>query len=399
MNIKNSKTENEELFKPSWVELKNYALFAEIPDSDLKDLASEMILKNYDKGEIIFEEEDKAEYFFVILSGSVLILRKNVQIAQLESGDYLGEMSLLQDQIRSATVKAESDTVVLEFKVDGFKKYITKNPKSLLVISKNFNERLKRHNDLVVSQYLDIQNKFEELKKNQEQMLQMEKMASIGILSAGIAHEVKNPLSITIGMMTLLKEKMIELNINDKEIFDYFEIHDKASKNIENIVNAIRAYAREGSDKFELFDLQKVVEETICLIHYVYLKEGITLKTVYSVQKSLVKGNRDKFQQALMNLLSNAKDAMENVENPVIKIETSNEGKNIVTSVSDNGHGIKKEDEVKIFKKFHTTKPVGKGTGLGLELSKSFITEMNGDITFNSKLGIGTTFSIKLPLN
>ncbi len=125
--------------------------------------------------------------------------------------------------------------------------------------------------------------------------------------------------------------------------------------------------------------------------------DGVTVSLNLDAEKFFVTGNIGKFQQVIMNMLNNAKDATENVENREIKIETKNKDNKIIIAISDNGHGIDDAIKNEIFEKYFTTKPIGKGTGMGLGISISIIKAMEGEIDVQSEVGKGATFSIILP--
>jgi signal transduction histidine kinase len=130
-----------------------------------------------------------------------------------------------------------------------------------------------------------------------------------------------------------------------------------------------------------------------------YSKNGIEISINLKSNKSIIRGNVGKFQQVVMNLLSNSKDALENVPNAKITIETQNQDNYFILNFSDNGKGIDENILDKIFVPFFTTKSLGKGTGLGLSYAYGIVTSAGGDITAESSKGTGTRFTITLPTN
>lgn len=228
--------------------------------------------------------------------------------------------------------------------------------------------------------------------KVQRQMYMASKLASIGELAAGVAHEVNNPLAIIQGNAELMSSR-VEMEADLREPLQ--SIHGAAGR-IRDIVNGLRVYARKDLDHLEQLSVHKVIEDTVRVVGAIYEKEGIRIVHNFRAKQSTVKANGGKLQQVIMNLLSNGRDAMPN--GGTILIETAELGSEIAISVGDTGTGISAEDTEKIFEAFYTTKGPGRGTGLGLSIAQSIIMGFGGKITVNSQLGVGTTFSITLPL-
>ncbi|MFW5871896.1 MAG: transporter substrate-binding domain-containing protein [bacterium] len=232
-----------------------------------------------------------------------------------------------------------------------------------------------------------------EMKKLQRQILHNSKLASIGLLSAGVGHEINNPLQIISGNVELMKMKLDP----NCDVYTYLCAVQDATMRIKNIVDGLRSFARIDSEQVEVIDVHEVIDQSLQLVETIYAKKNLEIKTNYKSKKSCVEGNKGKLQQIIMNLLSNSSDAMEN-QRGVIKIETSNDENHLQIEFRDNGKGIKEEYLDKIFDSFFTTKEVGKGTGLGLGITHSIVESMNGKIKVDSELGKGTCFTISFPL-
>lgn len=243
-----------------------------------------------------------------------------------------------------------------------------------------------------VSERIKAEKEKEEMQK---QIVHSAKLASIGQLAAGVAHEINNPLTIIDGYVRKLATAS---KTDDPNIAKSIEKIESSIERIRVIVTGLRTYARVDVDTVEVIDIHKIIDNSVDLIGNIFKKsDNVIIEPVYQAAHFRVKGNVGKFQQVIMNMLSNARDAMEG-RGGTIKLETQNSDRSLVLKISDTGSGIKKEVLTQIFAPFFTTKPVGKGTGLGLGICHSIITAMGGKIDVDSEIGVGTTFTITVPL-
>ena len=234
-----------------------------------------------------------------------------------------------------------------------------------------------------------------ELRKQQEFAIHQDRLASIGELAAGIGHEVNNPLSIVIGFAEQL-EKLNNERFSDPDIAAGINNILSASDRISNIVSGLRTFTHFDQD-IELFSLTQVAHDTTQLIRGIYQHEGVQLTLLDGLSDDhVVRGNRGRIQQVLLNLLANAKDATEGLPDRHITISLQIRQKFVELIVSDNGRGIDVQSQSKIYDTFFTTKPTGKGTGIGLSISDSIVLEHGGTLTFVTSEQ-GTAFSMLLP--
>ena len=231
--------------------------------------------------------------------------------------------------------------------------------------------------------------------KQQEFAIHQDRLASIGELAAGVGHEVNNPLSIVIGFA----EQLARLNnerFSDPDIAASIVSILAASERIGNIVSGLRTFTHFHED-IEVFSLTQAYHDTIQLIDQIYQHEGVQLSLLdHTDGVSLVRGNRGRIQQVLLNLLSNAKDATEDQPRRHITVSLQNHGNTTKFSVADNGSGMDAQTQSKVFNAFFTTKPAGKGTGIGLSISKSIVHEHSGTLTFTTG-NKGSVFTLCLP--
>jgi len=237
-----------------------------------------------------------------------------------------------------------------------------------------------------------------QLKLAQAQAFQSTKLASIGELAAGVGHEINNPLTIIKGQLRKFQKYADENNILDEKYHKALLRLDKSIERISKIVNGLSTFVRMDNESMKRIDTHEHIEDTLQLVESIYKSDSIEIKRIFSAENAIISDNIGHFHQVIMNLMSNAKDALENQEKPCITIETWNENSNIAIRITDNGVGIERNHLDLIFESFFSTKPIGKGTGLGLSISHSIINEMGGKIDVVSELGVGTSFTVTLPL-
>ncbi len=225
----------------------------------------------------------------------------------------------------------------------------------------------------------------------QEQLIQSEKLAGIGILASGITHEINNPLSGIMGMAELALE---EEDPSKKR--EYLEDILKCAQKISDIVKGLRSYSRAAKkEELSLVDLNEVLEESWKMVRLAIKGPPIELiKEFQPVEK--IQANMGEIQQVFTNLITNAFQAM-NGNGGTLRLATQSLKDSIQVKVSDNGIGIPQKYLNQIFDPFFTTKKVGEGTGLGLNIVYRIITKHQGTIDVESKEQVGTTFTIKFP--
>lgn len=231
-----------------------------------------------------------------------------------------------------------------------------------------------------------------EIQENaQMQIIQSEKLASVGRLAAGIAHEINNPLTGVLTFAHFLKDKYSD-DPKDKEDID---IIIKETTKVRDIIRGLLNFARQSPSKKELTNVNEVIQESLKLIIGQKEFKNIQIVKNFDVNLPDLQADKNQLQQVLLNLILNSGESIK--DEGIIKIETYAKEDDVQISISDNGCGIKKEDIDKIFDPFFTTKPIGRGTGLGLSVSYGIIKQHGGTIHCNSEVGVGTTFVISLP--
>jgi len=223
------------------------------------------------------------------------------------------------------------------------------------------------------------------------QLGQSEKLASIGRLAAGIAHEINNPLTGVLTFATLMQEKP---NLDDQDRED-LELIVRETTRVRDIVRGLLDFARESPHEKRLLHLNGIIRRTTRLLRNQKEFRHITIEEKLDEDIPWMLGDENQIQQVLLNLALNACEAMP--DRGTLTISTFTLDGQIIVTVADTGHGIKPEDVNKIFDPFFTTKPAGKGTGLGLSVSYGILQQHNGLIEVNTELGKGTTFTLMFP--
>lgn len=255
-------------------------------------------------------------------------------------------------------------------------------------------ENLQEEKRKVQEHIQTLENTNRKLQRAQQEIIQAEKLASVGRLAAGIAHEIGNPIGIILGYLHLL----INQGVSEQEKNDYLKRMNAETERIHSIIRELLDYAQPSSLQNEALDVNRIIEETCALVSY---QKGFERNTVTLNLDRSVPGlyaDEKQLRQIILNLTLNALDAMP--DGGVITYMTAynQETAHIVFSITDTGMGIPADLQQKIFDPFFTTKEPGKGTGLGLSNVQRMVAAMGGKISVASVTGQGTTFTILFPL-
>lgn len=296
---------------------------------------------------------------------------------------------------------------------------------------KKLTSQLEEKKEMLEKKHHELMKAYSELKFAQSQILQQEKMASIGQLAAGVAHEINNPTGFIMGNLNALlkySDRIKEFVSSqtealdaiskgappDKEIFDRLKEKRKASKfdyiiedignlvsesldgaeRIKRIVQDLKSFSRVDEAEYKLADINAGIESTINIIWNELKYKAVIKKEYGDIPRT--KCNLGHLNQVFLNILMNAVQAME--KQGEIGVKTWHEADKIYISISDTGSGMPEDKINRIFEPFYTTKEVGKGTGLGLSIVYDIVLKHNGEIKVDSRLGIGTTFTIMIPV-
>ncbi len=291
---------------------------------------------------------------------------------------------------------------------------------------KQITEELELKNREIEEKKIELEDAYAELKATQAKLLHQEKMASIGQLAAGVAHEINNPMGFIISNLSTLgryvdrivryidlQSEFVELHSNsaDKERLDEerqrlkiaFVIEDmkeivkdslEGAERVKEIVQNLKGFARVDEAEFQLADINECLESTINIV-WNEIKYKATLKKGYG-NIPLTRCYPKQLNQVFMNILINAVQAIE--DKGEITVRTWEKEGMIHIAIEDTGCGIPEEDINRIFDPFFTRKEVGKGTGLGLSIAHDIVKKHGGEIMVESEVGKGTKFIVKIPV-
>lgn len=252
----------------------------------------------------------------------------------------------------------------------------------------------------ITNEITDRVNKQIELDKQRRMANHNAKLATIGEIAAGVGHEINNPLSIICAQLSMMENQLEdnEEELDKEKLLERISHCQKSVIRITNIVKGLRNFSRSDNENEELMNLSLILQESVDMLKEIYEKRNITINC--NIQENImIKGNIGRIQQVIMNLITNAKDAVADSKNKKINITLFKGEKEAYLILKDTGCGIPEKIKYKIFDPFFTTKGVDKGTGIGLALVNSFIEESNGKLSVESKVNVGTRFRVKLPLS
>jgi len=235
------------------------------------------------------------------------------------------------------------------------------------------------------------------------QLAQSEKLSSIGLLAAGVAHEVNTPLAVISSYAQMLAKQMRPMMEQDARLGPVLEKITQQTFRASEIVNGLLNFSRTGGTEFASVDLNRLLSDTLTLVEHQFKTAGIRVETAFDAGLPRVQGNEGKLQQVVLNLLLNARDAMHGMRDGRIRIATEQAAGRISVVVEDFGGGIEPEHLHRIYDPFFTTKTKPrngehKGTGLGLAVSYGIMQEHGGKMQVESEVGVGTTFRLEFPL-
>ncbi len=248
--------------------------------------------------------------------------------------------------------------------------------------------------------YENLKRAYQKLKEAQEQVIRTEKLASLGKLAATVAHEINNPLAAVLTYTRLMMKLMSRGRFTQERLEDiarYLTIMESETARCGEIVKNLLAFSRQPKITVEASSIEELIEKTLVLISHDLEMKNIQLVKEIEPDLPKIKCSSRHIQQALLNLLSNASEAMPEGGTLTVTAKRSKSDGFVEAVISDTGCGISEEDLKNIFEPFFTTKEEGRGVGLGLSVVHGIITRHNGSIEIESKPDEGSTFKVRLP--
>lgn len=422
--------------------LRKVKIFNHIPQDVIIHLSKKMHIKPYANGEEVFKKGDIGDYIYVIVSGSVKLHDQDMTIAEMGENDFFGEFSLLDNEPRSLSVTCTSSSKLAALHRDDFYQVLHDRPESTKNIIEALIKRIREQNNKIFlflksrekelaeevakktsdlrEKNNELQNTLEKLKVTQQQLVMKEMLASMGQITAGIAHTIKNPLNFVQNFSELCDHIILEINLQ-KDDHERIELLKDLKLNIEKVNSHARRangilenmlqHSVIGTAEKHPVDLNELAEVVASIAYKSY--QSVTPGFVCEIQKEFdsaiprVMVSTKEISRVFLNLLNNAFYAVEEKKkenagikgfNPVIKLKTLKSNAHVIVSVNDNGTGIAKDLKEKIFEPFFTTKPPAHGNGLGLSMTNEIIKTYGGEIRLKSNPGNGAEFSIYLPV-
>ncbi len=274
---------------------------------------------------------------------------------------------------------------------------ITRDVTEKKLIEKELEQHRNNLEEIVKKRTKELEIAMQELREAQNKLIHSEKMASLGVLAAGIAHEINNPLNFIqggiSGLEAYIKETLPEHIDETEPLIKAIQegIHRSAE-----IVQSLNRYSRKEEFPRTTCNIHTIIDSCLVMVNN-QTKNRITVEKDYYYNDLNILCNEGQIHQAFLNIIVNAIHSVEN--KGLIKISTQKLDNQVCVIISDTGTGISKENLLRITDPFFTTKPAGKGTGLGLSITYNIISEHNGSIQFESELNLGTTVKVILPFN
>lgn len=447
--------------------LKKIPFFRGLTVKELDTILSGMSEKRFRKNQIVFEEGSIGDTFYIVKSGSIRItkqisdgkVKEEETLGIRKAGEFFGEMALIDDEPRSAKAVAHVGAVLILMERKYFD-YVIKNNANVAYntvqtlsqrlrdtdehlikrlkglireledknaklnqFNKTLEEKVRARTTELQKSNEDLIKAYKDLQQVQLQLVHSEKMASLGGLVAGVAHELNNPINFINGNMYHLRSYLedlkslvieydgLKLPENEREALDsvkrkiqydfllddlenVVESCEHGSARAKQIVEDLKSFSRLDEAEVKEIDIHDGLESTLNLLVFEY-RDKVTVHKDYGKLPRL-ECFASQLNQVFMNVLSNAVQAIE--KKGEIWITTQlNQNKEIEIIVRDNGRGIPQDNLSKIFDPFFTTKEVGSGTGLGLSISYGIMERHGGRILVDSNEGEGSTFTLVLP--
>ncbi len=244
----------------------------------------------------------------------------------------------------------------------------------------------------------ELAETLDKLTRAQQQLVRSEKLASIGQLVAGIAHEINNPVNAIVNTVGPLEEAVQNINKDPeaaREVVEMIRVVQRGAQRTKAIVSALHNYSRTDDESVVDFDIDRSIDDSLELLRHL-LKGNINVDKKYN-NPGRVRGHAGQINQVFMNLLTNASQALAGRDNATIFVETAGDADGVEVKIRDNGPGIPPSVLPRIWDPFFTTKDVGEGTGLGLSIVHELVERHGGTIDCATTVGEGTTFTVKLP--
>ncbi len=247
----------------------------------------------------------------------------------------------------------------------------------------------------------DLYKANQELKQQQSQLIEAEKLSALGQLANGVAHEINNPMTSILGYSQLILQQLGTPNVAEekiKECVEFAGIVESEAHRCQSIVQTLLQFGRRKKEEMALVDVNKPIEAALMIAKFHIKKSRVEIKRELSLGMSSIMADANQLQQVFLNLIINARDAMEEKGGTLLISSSQIIGAQVIVKFADTGCGIAADQLEEIFKPLYTTKEEGKGTGLGLSIVQDILERHKAKIEVDSTVGKGTTFTIRFPV-
>lgn len=299
-------------------------------------------------------------------------------------------------QIFSGRIAAEIERSEYEQQLENYNQKLEHQVQERTKELETAHEELLASNEELQSQTEELAVTLTNLQQSQEKLIEAEKMASLGILSAGVAHEINNPLNFIQGGLLGLTDYFKQKELNKEEIEPFLYAINEGVQRASTIVKSLNHFSRKGKGFNDKCNIHDILENCLVILHN-QTKHHIEIEKDFTNEECMLKGNESKLHQVFLNLITNAIQSIEEYGKIILKTKVIDQ--QIQIAITDTGCGIPECAIKEIYNPFFTTKEPGKGTGLGLSITYNIIQEHKGDINVESEAGKGTTFCICLPIH
>ncbi len=381
--------------------LREIYFFKDLDDDDIRDIMRYCRETTFPEGEIIFWENDKADRFYIVASGEVEVWKgygtKQADMLAVHGvGHLFGEMALVDNLPRSATVRSRGRSRVLYIDQAEFQRILQEKPSVAFAIVKSLSAMVRKSNETFLedlrerNKRLEIAN--EELKTAQSELLKSERLSTLGKFSSMILHDIRNPISVVKAYTDLL---LLSEEIPAKSK-DYIRNVRFEAERLNQLANELLDYSR-GEIRL---DMSSVNMEEFFMRLDEWIKRRFTSRKSEIILENLHTGpaifDQERMFRTLTNLADNARKAMGPAGTFSIRAES--EGNWLLFTVTDTGEGMPEEVLEKVFEPFYSSSKRG-GTGLGMAIVKSTVEAHGGSIELESAPGEGTCVSLRIPLH
>ena len=379
--------------------LRDVYFFKDLSDDEVRSIEALCKQDRFERGQIIFRENAPAERFFIVLDGMVEVWKDYASpspdlLAVHGQGHLFGEMALIDDLPRSATVVAKTDTQVLYLFRQEFDQILRENPPVALSILRSLSAMVRTSNESFVEDLrrrnTELEAAYAELQAAQGELLRAERLSTLGKMSSMILHDIRNPISILRGF-----GEMIQLVADDPEkVRQYAASSVREADRLNRLANELLDYSR-GEIRLDVrvVPVDDLFGQVVESMKERLTARGVTIEVENEIKEPVLL-DEERMLRVLINLCDNARKATSRGQ--TLRLAAKRDGTELAISVSDTGQGMDSDVVRHIFEPFYSSSPDG-GTGLGMVIVKNVVEAHRGTIAVESAPGEGTTVTLRLP--